>query len=38
MEYKASKDMTVQIMTIGVVILFAFLGYKSIMGLLRVCL
>ena len=35
MEYKASKDMTVQIMTIGVVILFAFLGYKSIMGLIN---
>jgi len=35
MEYKASKDLTVQIITIGVVILFAFLGYKSIMGLIN---
>lgn len=35
MVYKASKDMTVQIMTIGVVILFAFLGYKSIIGLIN---
>ena len=35
MEYKASKDMTVQIVTIGVVTLYAFIGYKSIMGLIH---
>jgi len=35
MDYKASKSMTVQIITIGVVVLFAFLGYKSVMGLIH---
>jgi len=35
MEYKASKGMSIQIITIGVVILFAFLGYKSFMGLIQ---
>jgi len=35
MDYKASKDMTVQIITICVVVLFAFLGYKSVMGLIH---
>lgn len=35
MEYKASKGMTVQIITIGVSILFAFLGYKSVIGLMN---
>ena len=35
MDYKASKGMTVQIITIGVAVLFAFLGYKSVMGLIH---
>jgi hypothetical protein len=35
MEYKASKDMSIQIITTLVIILFAFLGYKSIMGLIH---
>jgi len=34
MEYKASKGMTVQIITIGVIILFAFISYKSIVGIM----
>jgi hypothetical protein len=34
MEYKASKDMSIQIITIGVIILFLFLGYQSVMGLI----
>jgi hypothetical protein len=35
MEYKASRDKTVHIITVGVIILFVFLGYKSIMGLVH---
>jgi hypothetical protein len=35
MDYKASKDMTVKIITIGVIILFAFLGYKSLIGIIH---
>jgi hypothetical protein len=35
MEFKASKSMAIQIITIGVIILFAFIGYKSLTGLLH---
>ena len=36
MEYtfKASRGMTIQIITIGVIILFVFIGYKSILGII----
>ena len=35
MEYKASKGMTVQIITFCVLVLFTFLGYKSVTGLIH---
>lgn len=35
MDFKASKDMTVHIITIGIILLFAFIGYKSIIGIIQ---
>ena len=35
MDFKASKDMTVKIITIGVFLLFAFISYKSIIGIIH---
>ena len=35
MDFKASKSMAVQIITIGVIVLFAFLGYNNVMGLIH---
>jgi cytochrome c biogenesis protein CcdA len=35
MDYKASKDMTIQAITIGIVLLFAFLSYRSAVALIH---
>jgi hypothetical protein len=35
MEYKASKGMMVKLITIGIFILFAYIGYRSVLGLLH---
>jgi hypothetical protein len=35
MEFKASKSMAIQIITIGIIVLFVFLGYQSFIGLLH---